>query len=54
MRMVQGKNVEELLAQIEILRKTIQVQNITINRLMETYVLKTKSGEHKPPKNQRK
>lgn len=44
--------VEELIAQIEILKKTIQVQHDTINRLMDTYVLKDK--ESKPPKNVRK
>lgn len=34
--------VEELLAQIEIMKKTIKVQHETINRLMDTYVLKEK------------
>lgn len=33
---------EELLKQIEILKKTIQVQNDTINRLMEAYVFNKK------------
>lgn len=44
--------IEELLAQIEILKKTIQVQHETINRLMDTYVLKVKTS--KSPKNTRK
>lgn len=44
--------VEELLAQIEILKKTIQVQHETINRLMDTYVLKVKTA--KAPKNTKK
>lgn len=44
--------VEELLVQIEIMKKTIKVQHETINRLMDTYVLKDKST--KPPKNSRK
>lgn len=33
---------EELLKQIEILKKTIKVQNDTINRLMEAYVFNKK------------
>ena len=41
---------EELLAQIELLRKTIEVQHNTINRLMDTYVLK--SNTNKRPKGQ--
>lgn len=44
--------IEELLLQIEIMRKTIQVQHETINRLMDTYVLKKKST--KTPKSIRK
>lgn len=44
--------VEELLAQIDIMKKTIQVQHETINRLMDTYVLKTKPA--KQPKSPRK
>lgn len=44
--------VEELLAQIEIMKKTIKVQHETINRLMDTYVLKEKTS--KAPKNSRK
>ena len=36
---------EELLAQIEILKKTIAVQHTTINRLMDTYVLKSNKGK---------
>lgn len=44
--------VEELLMQIEIMKKTIQVQHETINRLMDTYVLKKKNP--KAPKNMRK
>lgn len=44
--------VEELLVQIEIMKKTIKVQHETINRLMDTYVLKDKSI--KIPKNSRK
>ncbi len=44
--------IDELLAQIEIMKKTIKVQHETINRLMDTYVLKEKSA--KPPKNSRK
>lgn len=44
--------IEELLLQIEIMKKTIQVQHDTINRLMDTYVLKEKSA--KAPKNTRK
>lgn len=44
--------VEELIAQIDIMKRTIQVQHDTINRLMDTYVLKTKPA--KQPKNQRK
>jgi len=45
---------EELLKQIEMLKKTIKVQNETINRLMEAYVFNKKtikrvllSAEHK-------
>lgn len=44
--------VEELLLQIDIMRKTIQVQHETINRLMDTYVLKKKTT--KAPKSIRK
>lgn len=44
--------MEELLAQIDIMKKTIQVQHETINRLMDTYVLKTKPA--KQPKSPRK
>ena len=33
---------EELLKQIEVLKKTIKVQNDTINRLMEAYVFNKK------------
>ncbi|MBQ2706487.1 MAG: hypothetical protein IJF60_06715 [Agathobacter sp.] len=44
--------VEELLAQIEIMKKTIKVQHETINRLMDTYVLKEKT--FRVPKNFRK
>jgi len=44
--------VEELLAQIEIMKKTIKVQHETINRLMDTYVLKEKP--FRVPKNSRK
>ena len=44
--------VEELLAQIEIMKKTIKVQHETINRLMDSYVLKERS--QKVPKNSRK
>ena len=32
---------EELLAKIELLKKTIEVQHNTINRLMDKYVLKS-------------
>lgn len=44
--------VEELLVQVEIMKKTIQVQHETINRLMDTYVLKSKPA--KQPKSPRK
>lgn len=36
---------EELLAQIELMKKTIKVQHLTINRLMDTYVLKSNTGK---------
>lgn len=48
----QEYTIEELLLQLEILKKTIQVQHDTINRLMDTYVLKEKTA--KVPKNTRK
>jgi len=53
-QMEEKKNytVEELLAQIEIMKKTIKVQHETINRLMDTYVLKEKP--FRVPKNSRK
>lgn len=44
--------VEELLVQLEIMKKTIKVQHETINRLMDTYVLKEKSSKN--PKNSRR
>ena len=44
--------VEELLAQIEIMKKTIKIQHETINRLMDNYVLKERT--QKVPKNSRK
>lgn len=37
---------EELLAQIDIMKKTIKLQHITINRLMDTYVLKSNARKH--------
>lgn len=37
-----NNNEEELLKQIETLKKTIKVQNDTINRLMEAYVFNKK------------
>lgn len=40
---------EELLAQIELLRKTIEVQHNTINRLMDTYVLKGTTPKRQKP-----
>ena len=43
---------EELLAQIEIMKKTIKLQHITINRLMDTYVLKSNAGKHNISNNQ--
>ena len=47
--------VEELLAQIEIMKKTIKVQHTTINRLMDTYVLKSNTGKRaKVQRNARK
>lgn len=35
---------EELQKEIMILRKTIEVQRTTINRLLDTYVLETETG----------
>lgn len=34
--------IEELLTQIDTLKKTIKVQNDTINRLMDAYILNSK------------
>lgn len=40
---------EELLLQVELMRKTIEVQHNTINRLMDTYVLKTNTPKRPKP-----
>lgn len=36
---------EELLAYIKTLEKTIKVQNETINRMLDAYILKNQSAE---------
>lgn len=40
----QQKSTEELLKEIECLRRTIEVQKKTINTLINQYVLKTKKS----------
>lgn len=54
MKEIKDYTVEELLAQIEIMRKTIQLQHATINRLMDAYVLKNTSSitRGRKPKNE--
>jgi hypothetical protein len=43
MDMYQNYTKEELLAHIKILEKAIQVQHDTINRMLDTYILNSKS-----------
>ena len=43
----QQKSTEELLKEIECLRKTIEVQKKTINTLINQYVLKIKKTDTK-------
>lgn len=37
---------EELLEYIKLLEKTIKVQNETINRMIDTYILNSKTSEN--------
>ena len=55
MKEKQEYSVEELLAQIDVLKRTVQLQHLTINRLLDAYVLKIKSENKKtqPPQNRR-
>ncbi len=46
------KRIEKLTNELEVLKRTVQIQHDTINRLMDAYITKQTKG--KPPVNVKK